>query len=117
MVLESNKLFGLLGRDVIGAEVCEVNLISESSSYLPVVKGFKAHMKLKTNAQDKYCAARPVPLPYKERVANELKRLENMGVISPCKPGGVTNASPVVWIKKKDGKNLRMCADYTVHLN
>jgi hypothetical protein len=39
-----------------------------------------------------------------------------MGIITPCKPGGTENASPVVWVKKKDG-TLRMCVDYKAHLN
>ena len=74
-------------------------------------------MKLKPGATDKFCAARPVPLPLVEKVEAELLKLQTMGVITRCPPGGVANASPVVWIKKKDGKSLRMCVDYKVHVN
>ena len=39
-----------------------------------------------------------------------------MGIISLCSNEGVRNASPEVWIRKKDG-SLRMCADDKVHIN
>jgi hypothetical protein len=119
MVLKSSNSFGLLGRDLItenGSNTdAMINNVSEVK-YLPVIKGFKASMKLKPDAVDKYCPARPVPIALQEKVTNELQRLEQMGVITQCEPGGSANASPVVWIKKKDG-NLRMCADFKVHVN
>jgi hypothetical protein len=49
------------------------------------------------------------------QVNAELERLQQLGVIEPIE-GPVSNASPVVWVKKKDG-SLRMCADYKVHVN
>ena len=78
-------------------------------------KNFKASIKLKPGAKDVFCAARPVPLALADQVRAELSRLETLGVISPCNTG-VANASPVVWVKKKNG-GLRMCANFKVHVN
>ena len=38
------------------------------------------------------------------------------GILEPVQPGGVTNASPVVWQRKKSGE-LRLCVDLKVHVN
>ena len=40
----------------------------------------------------------------------------NQGILEPVEPGGVTNASPVVWQRKKNG-DLRLCVDLKVHVN
>jgi len=50
-----------------------------------------------------------------KEVEDELKKLQEMGVISPVK-AGATNSSPVVWVRKPDG-TLRLCADYKMHVN
>jgi hypothetical protein len=116
LVIDSCKNFGLLGRDLI-EECHHVEQTSDvlDSDYLKVIKNFKASIKLKPNAKDMFCVARPVPLPLVDQVDAELKRLEALGVISPCDTG-VANSSPVVWVKKKNG-GLRMCADFKVHVN
>ena len=38
------------------------------------------------------------------------------GILEPVQPGGVTNASSVVWQRKKNGA-LRLCVDLKVHIN
>ena len=38
------------------------------------------------------------------------------GIHEPVQPGGVTNASQVVWQRKKSGE-LRLCMDLKVHIN
>ena len=38
------------------------------------------------------------------------------GILEPVQPGGVTNASPVVWKRKKSGA-VRLCVDLKVHIN
>lgn len=75
-----------------------------------------ASIKVIPNAKPVFCPARPVPIAFHDDVTKELRRLEQMGVIERCGSEGVSNASPVVWVKKKDG-GLRMCADYKVHVN
>ena len=77
--------------------------------------GVKATMQIHKNEPGTFCKARPVPLAMQETVCKELDRLEKMGVISKLS-AGANNASPVVWVKKPNGQ-LRMCADYKVHVN
>ena len=38
------------------------------------------------------------------------------GILEPVQPGGVINAFPVVWQRKKCGE-LRLCMDLKVHIN
>ena len=38
------------------------------------------------------------------------------GILEPVQPGGVTNASPVVW-QRKENEALRLCVDLNVHIN
>ena len=38
------------------------------------------------------------------------------GIFEPVQPGGVTNASPLLWQRKKSGE-LRLCVDLKVHIN
>ena len=117
LVIDSPKHFGLLGRDNIdNSEVATTCHSLENGAFpLRVIKNFKASIKLKPGAKDQFCAARPVPLPLQEPVKKELKRLETLGIITPCSTGSA-NASPVVWAKKKND-GLRLCADFKVHVN
>ncbi|MCG8048987.1 MAG: hypothetical protein N0E48_25860, partial [Candidatus Thiodiazotropha endolucinida] len=46
-----------------------------------IVKGIKATLTMKENAQPKFCKARPVPYALKEKVEKELERLEREGII------------------------------------
>lgn len=124
VVVKADKDFGLLGRDLLEFQqdhLYQANdvpnkLGSESSvnkDYLPPIKGVIARMKLK-KSNDVFCKARPVPLAIEKNVNDELLRLEKMGIITPIEFS--KNASPVVWIRKPDGR-LRMCADFKVHVN
>ena len=98
MIIESPNNFGLLGRDLIsGDDQPKMEKTSKDKinhvNFLPTIKGIKASMKLKPGATDRFCSARPVPIALEEKVANELKKLEAMGVITKCEQGGVANAS------------------------
>eukprot|EP00733_Pompholyxophrys_punicea_P000674 Pompholyxophrys_punicea_v1_NODE_227_length_2683_cov_13.396650.p3 type:complete len:205 gc:universal NODE_227_length_2683_cov_13.396650:2325-1711(-) len=103
LIVKSPRNFGLLGRDVLSNNMT-VNNIEAHQSYLPTIRGIKAHMKLKPGAQAKFCPAREVWL------ARSWTESKLWGVIRRCDPGGVKNASPVVWVKKSDG-SLRMCPE------
>ena len=119
LVVESEKNFGLLGRDALSNFDAEVHQVSSFQpavdSYLPTIKGVIANMQLIEGSSAMFCKARQVPLPMQEKVAAELDRLEKIGVISKMTKGSA-NASPVVWVRKPDG-NLRICVDYKVHVN
>ena len=87
-----------------------------SEERLPAVKGYKAHVKLIRGSQPMFCKARKIPLPLQDRVKEKLETMVRQGILEPVQPGGVTNASPVVWQRKKNGA-LRLCVDLKVHIN
>ena len=74
------------------------------------VKGMKASLTLKENAQPKFCKARPVPYALKERVEKELDRLESEGIIQ--KVDHSDWATPIV-----GDNSVRICGDYKVTVN
>jgi hypothetical protein len=113
-VIKCNRLYGLIGRDVLNTNVYSCSVVTIDK--LPIIKGVKASVKTLPGATDKFCAARPVPLALQDKVNDTLDELVAKGVIVACPAGGLSNASPVVWVKKSNGK-LRMCADYKVHVN
>ena len=63
-----------------------------------------------------FCKAKEIPLPLQDKVTEKLEQMVRQGIFEPVQPGGVTNASPVVWQRKKSGK-LRLCKDFKVHIN
>ena len=111
-IVESDKKFGLLGRDILLQE--GINAVSDER--LPAVKGYKAHVKLIPGSQPMFYKARKIPLPLQDRVKEKLETMVRQGILEPVQPGGVTNASPVVWQRKKNGA-LRLCVDLKVHIN
>ena len=114
VVVRSDKSFGLLGLDSIPLTAASVNQVDSNTDFLPTIKGIKATIHIDADSPDT-CRARPVPLALQQLVGKELDRLERLGVISKC-TRGANNASPVVWVKKPNGQ-LRMCADYKMHVN
>ena len=78
------------------------------------VKGMKASLTLKENAQPKFCKARPIPYALKERVEKELERLESEGIIQ--KVDHSDWATPIVAVPKGDN-SVRICGDYKVTVN
>ena len=111
-VVQSDKEFGLLGRDLLSKH--GVNNIT--AEHLPAVKGYKAHVKLIPGTTPMFCKARKIPLPLQDEVTEKLEQMVRQGILELVQPGGVTNASPVVWQRKKSGE-LRLCMDLKVHIN
>ena len=58
--------------------------------------------------------ARPLPYAMKEKVEQELDRLQKAGVITPVE--FLDWAAPIVPVVKSDG-SLRICGDYSVTVN
>ena len=110
--VQSDKEFGLLGRDLLPKH--SVNNIT--AEHLPAVEGYKAHVKLIPGTQPMFCKARKIPLPLQDKVTEKLEQMVRQSILEPVQPGGVTNASPVVWQRKKSGE-LRLCVDLKVHIN
>ena len=63
-----------------------------------------------------FCKARKIPLLLQDKVTGKLEQVVRQEILEPVQPGGVTNASPVVWQRKKSGE-LRRCVDLKVHIN
>ena len=87
-VVQSDKKFGLLGRDILPQE--GINAVSDER--LPAVKGYKAHLKLIPGSQPMFCKAREIPLPLQDRVKEKHETMVRQGILEPVQPGGVTNS-------------------------
>ena len=116
-VVQSSKLYGLLGRDLIDyfVEMTGISSVhANDMESLPTMKVPPVSIFVADKSKLRFCKARPVPLPMRESVNKHLDDLERCGIIT--KVTGSSCASPVVWVKKRDG-TLRMCADFKVYLN
>ena len=111
-VVQSDKEFGLLGRDLLPKHV--VNNIT--AEHLPAVKGYKALVKLIPGTQSMFWKARKILLPFQDKVKEKLEQMVRQGILEPVQPGRVTYASSVVWQRKRSGE-LRLCVDLKVHIN
>ena len=74
----------------------------------------KVKLPLKENVKPVFCKARPVPLRLRDRVRDELTRLENLGIIS--RTVSSEWSSPMVSVVKSNDE-IRVCGDYSVSLN
>ncbi len=81
---------------------------------MSTIKGFKAHIRIKDDAQPIFFRARPVPYALRDQVEAELERLQAEGVISKVEHSEW--ASPIVVVQKANGK-IRICGDYKVSVN
>ena len=111
-IVQCDKKIGLLGRDILPQE----GIKAVSDERLPAVKGYKAHVKLIPESQPMFCKAKKIPLSLQDRVKEKPETMVRQGILEPVQPGGVTNASQVVWPRKKNGA-LRLCVDLKVHIN
>ena len=71
-------------------------------------------IKVRDGATPIFCKSYEVPFKLKEKVSQELDRLEREGIIRPVKNSDWT--SPVVVVTKKDG-SVRLCMDCKVSVN
>ena len=81
---------------------------------LGTVKGVKASLKLKEGAEPKFFKPRPVPYAMRDKVADEIKRLESEGCLEKIKCSEWD--APIVPVLKPDG-SVRICGDYKVTIN
>ena len=78
------------------------------------VKDIKAHIQLNPNSQPKFHRARTVPMALRQKVEEELNRLEQAKIIEPVRYSQW--AAPVVPVIKTDG-SIRLCGDYRTTVN
>ena len=61
-----------------------------------------------------FCKTRKILLTLQDKVTEKLEQMVRQGIFEPVQPGGVTNASPVGWQRKKSGE-LKLYVDLKVH--
>ena len=81
---------------------------------LGTVKDLKVKLFVKENSPPKFFKARTLPLALREKVSDELDKLQANGIIVPVKFS--LWAAPVVPVIKRDG-NVRLCGDYKLTIN
>ena len=113
----------LLGRDWLSRinlnwknifSVTSDNLESLFEGNSGAIRDYKAQIKVEDDVQPVFCKARPVPYALKENVEQQLRKLEENGVIYPVKTSKW--AAPIVVVPKSD-KSIRICGDYKVTVN
>ena len=112
LVVQFDKEIGLPGRDLLPKH--GVNNIT--TEHLPAVKGYKVHVKLIPGTQSMFCNARKKTLPLQDKVTEKPEQIVRQDILEQIQPRGFTNASPVVWQRKKSGE-LRLCVELKVHIN
>ena len=111
--LKRPSKFGLLCRDLLPKHGVNNN----TTEHLPAVKGYKVHVNLIPETQPMLCKARKKPQPLQDKVTEkQLEQMVRQDIHETVQLGGVTNASPVVWQRKKSGE-LRLCVDLNMHIN
>ncbi|XP_058456616.1 uncharacterized protein K02A2.6-like [Malaya genurostris] len=78
------------------------------------IEGLTAKLQLKPNVQPVYLRARSVPFSIRQAVENEIKSLENDGVL--VKVNHSAWATPVVPVMKLNNR-VRLCGDYKISVN
>ena len=81
---------------------------------LGTFKSAKAKLTLKEDSQAHFCKARAVPYALRPKVEEELRRLQNEGILT--KVEWSEWATPIVPVPKKDG-SVRLCGDYKGTVN
>ena len=84
------------------------------SDKLGTYKGGKFSLQLKPNTTPVFCKPRPVAYALRERVEEELDRLQSEGIVEAVKSSEW--ATPLVAIPKSNGQ-MRLCGDYKITLN
>ena len=84
------------------------------SKSLGTIMPFHAKLSVMPEAKPRFFKPRPVPYALKDKVASELDRLHEAGVLE--KVPYSEWAAPVVAVPKRDG-GVRLCGDYKVTIN
>ena len=84
------------------------------SDKLGTIKSSQVKLHVNPNEHPKFCRARTVPYAMKEKIEEELDRLEGEGVLE--KISHSEWATPIVAVPKPDGR-VRLCGDFKVTVN
>ena len=77
---------------------------------LGLIKGTAAKLHVDPSIPPRFCPARSVPYALRDKVSQELDRLEQLGIIEPVQFSDW--AAPIVPVVKQDG-TVRICGDYS----
>lgn len=78
------------------------------------MKGIQARVRLKPESTPKFFKPRSVPYALKERIEEDMKRMEQLGVIEQVSHSDW--AAPIVPVIKSTGA-VRICGDFKVTVN
>ena len=79
------------------------------------INGVKGHLQVNSEAEPRFCKARNVPYALRDKVEEELSRLERDGIIEPVEFSDW--AAPIVPVLKGNGQNVRICGDFKLTVN
>ena len=82
---------------------------------LGTLEGYEAKIIVDPEAQPRFCKARSVPYSMWGKAENEVKRLQQEGIIEPIQ--FAEWAAPIVPVLKSDGKAVRICGDFKLTVN
>lgn len=82
---------------------------------LGTIKDVEADIHVDPEATPRYLKARPVPYALREKVTDELQKLEDAGIIERVKYSEW--AAPIVPVLKRDGRQVRICGDFSTTIN
>ena len=85
------------------------------SEELGCIKATSAKFAVDQDATPRFLKARPVPYALRDKVNEELKRLEEHGIIERVQHSDW--AAPIVPVLKQDGKGMRICGDFRTTVN
>ena len=77
---------------------------------LGTLNGFKAKIHVQPDTQPRFHRARSVPYALREKVEDELKRLQEEGTLEPVEMAEW--AAPIVPVLKRDKNTVRICGDF-----
>ena len=121
----------LLGRDWLSLikldwkQICQVythslqSLLERYSNVfqegLGTLKGFEAKIYVDPEATPRFHRARSVPYALRDKVEQELKRLQDEGILEPVEISEW--AAPIVPVLKRDKNSVRICGDFRLTVN
>ena len=81
-VVQPDKEFGLLGRDLL----LKYSVNNITTEHLPAAKGYKAHAKLIPGSQPMSCKARKIPLLLQDKVTEKLEQMVRQDINNRKQP-------------------------------
>ena len=111
--LDWGEIMLVRNRDPVHAQLME-EVPDVFKEGLGELKGMKVNIHVKDDAIPRFHKARPVPYAMKQKVEDELNRLQESGIIEPIQFSEW--AAPIVPVLKSNGQ-IRICGDYKVTIN